>query len=180
MVPPVDKRKLSELRSKSATTESRTRREMIDACSRFCHLMGLPRSIGQIYGLLYLSASPLSLDDLVSILNISKGSASTGTRQLSQWGAIRQIWISGDRRDYYEVVADLVEFIRASYQNYVRPRLHATTLRLDSLTSSLDEDAARGLLTPDELRLCSERIKALARIQGKLRLVLPMAEKLML
>lgn len=165
---------------KRSLTDSRTRREMIDACSRLCHLMGLPRSIGQIYGLLYLSVNPLSLDDLVEILGISKGSASTGTRQLSRWGAIRQVWLAGDRRDYYEVVADLAEFIRASYQNYVRPRLHATSLRIESLTSSLDDDAAKGALTPEELKLCTQRIQALARIQGKLRTILPFAEKLLL
>ena len=52
-------------------------------------VLGLPRSIGEIYGLLFISQSPMSLDDLVQRLDISKGSASQGLRMLKSLGAVR-------------------------------------------------------------------------------------------
>jgi len=52
---------------------------------------------------------PLSLDDLVEQLGISKASASMATRQLASWGAIRRIWVPGERRDFYEVIDDIGE-----------------------------------------------------------------------
>ena len=64
--------------------------------------LGLGRVVGQIYAYLYFSPEPRNLADLQDTLGISKGSASTCVRQLEQWGAVRKIWIKGDRKDYYE------------------------------------------------------------------------------
>jgi DNA-binding transcriptional regulator GbsR (MarR family) len=157
---------------------SQARHEMIEACARLCQLLGVPRSIGQIYGLLYLAVKPQSLDDMVKLLGISKGSASTGTRQLSAWGAIRQVWVPGERRDYYETVTDLAEFIRGSHTNFVKPRVVASGRRLDVILASLDEDHKQGLITAGEFKVCYERVKSLVKLQKKIQGVLPIAEKL--
>ena len=49
----------------------------------------MPRSVGQIYGLLYASPEPLSFSDIVERLEISKGSASQGLQLLRALGAIK-------------------------------------------------------------------------------------------
>jgi hypothetical protein len=51
-------------------------------------LFGVPKSVGQIYGLLYASPVPLSFSDIVERLDISKGSASQGLQLLRSLGAI--------------------------------------------------------------------------------------------
>ena len=63
---------------------------------------GLGRVTGQIYAFLYFSKESRSLTDMQEYLGISKGSASTCVRQLEAWGAVKKIWIKGDRRDYYQ------------------------------------------------------------------------------
>jgi HTH-type transcriptional regulator, glycine betaine synthesis regulator len=63
---------------------------------------GLGRVVGQIYAYLYFSQEPQGLNDMQEVLHISKGSASTCVRQLEQWGAVRRVWVKGDRKDYYE------------------------------------------------------------------------------
>jgi len=151
---------------------------MIEACDRLCQLLGLPRSIGQIYGFLYMSLKPVSLDDLVEFLGISKASASTGTRQLTAWGAIRQVWVPGDRRDYYETRVDLGEFLRTSYLNFVKPRVLASGGRLDSILAGLDQDLERGLMSAEEVRVVGDRVRNLMKIQSKLTSILPVAERL--
>ncbi len=50
--------------------------------------IGVPKSVGQIYGLLYASLAPLSFSDIVERLDISKGSASQGLQLLRSLGAI--------------------------------------------------------------------------------------------
>ena len=70
--------------------------------------LGLNRSVGQIYGLLYMSDKPLSLDDLVSKLKMSKGSVSLNIRELERWEAVKKIWVSGSRKDFYEVNPDFI------------------------------------------------------------------------
>ncbi|MFO1496853.1 MAG: hypothetical protein U1G07_00395 [Verrucomicrobiota bacterium] len=107
--------------SKAVHALSRTRMELIDTCGRLCQVFALPRSLGQIYGLLYLAPDPLSLDDIAELLGISKASASTGTRQLSSWGAIRQVWVPGARRDHFEAESDLGHLLRFGLTDILKP-----------------------------------------------------------
>lgn len=156
---------------------SRSRLEMVEATGRLFQLFGLPRSTGQIYGLLYLSKKPLSLDDFVEQLSISKGSASTGTRHLAAWGAIRQVWVPGERRDYFEALDDFRTIIRGGYAEFVKPRLNSSEARLEKILSELSEDQKTGVITRDEYEFCLGRLKRLGRLQKSLQRFGPLAEK---
>ena len=158
--------------------ESKARKDLIEAAGGMFQLLGMPRSAGQIYGLLYLSDKPLSLDDMVNLLSISKGSASMGTRHLASWGAIRQVWVPGDRRDHYEAVEDLGQLLRASYAEFVKPRLSSAEQRLARLFDELERDAERGAVSKSEYKFCSERLRVLLRFQEKVQGLGPVAEKL--
>ena len=152
---------------------------MIESGGRLCQLLGLPRSTGQIYGLLYLSLTPLSLDDIVELLQISKASASNGTRQLASWNAIRQVWVQGDRRDHYEVIADFASLVQGAYREFLKPRLRSSDRRLTGMLSSLDQDLAQGDITEAEYKLITNRLKELGKVQKKIEKWLPLAEKLL-
>ena len=159
--------------------QARSRRDMVEACGRLCQLLGLPRSIGLIYGLLYLSAEPLALDDVARLLGISKGSASMGTRQLSSWGAVRQVWVQGNRRDYFEAIPDLGTLMRGAYDNFAKPRITSSGKRLMQMEAYLEEDRREGLLSGEEYKLCQERIRAMAKMQKRIQQLAPLAEKLL-
>ena len=62
--------------------------EFIDYVSEAVKVFGLPKSVGEIYGLLYASKAPLSMDDLIGKLDISKGSASQGLKILRSINAV--------------------------------------------------------------------------------------------
>jgi DNA-binding transcriptional regulator GbsR (MarR family) len=151
---------------------------MIEACGRLCQMFGLARSVGQIYGLLYLAPQPLSLDDIAELLGISKASASTGTRQLSGWGGIRQVWVPGERRDHFTVEPELANLLRSGYTEFFKPRLVSSQKRLERLLATLDDDFNQGLLSREEYDLCAERLKSVAQMQKKLQTLVPLAEKL--
>jgi DNA-binding transcriptional regulator GbsR (MarR family) len=129
--------------------------------------------------LLYLSAQPLSLDDIVQMLGVSKASASTATRQLSAWGLIRQVWVPGERRDYFEVVEDLGGLIRGGYRDFIKPRLESSQRLFDSILSVLEEDAVAGAVSREEFRICAERLRKLCRMQKKLQAAAPLLERLL-
>jgi DNA-binding transcriptional regulator GbsR (MarR family) len=88
-------------------------------------VLGLPPSIGEIYGLLFISQSPLSLDDLVQRLKISKGSASQGLRTLKSLGAVRETNGNGngERRTYYEPAVELKRLVGGFIREQIRPHL---------------------------------------------------------
>ena len=63
----------------------------LESVSLFISIFGvlsLPRSVGEIYGLLFSTQEPLSLDDVQNRLQLSRGSASEGLRWLRSLGAI--------------------------------------------------------------------------------------------
>ena len=163
---------------RSEFVQSKALQEMVEVGGRICQLLGLPRSTGQIFGLLYLSAEPLSLNQMSSMLEISKGSASVGTRQLASWGAIRKVWIPGDRRDYYEIIEDLGLLMRGSYNNLIKPKIESSKNRLDILKFNLEEDFKSGAIPSDKKVILEGRINTLERIQERMLQLLPLIEKI--
>ena len=164
--------------SSSVLIQSKSWKEMIEVGSRICQMFGLPRSTGQIFGLLYLSTEPLSLNQMSSVLCISKGSASVGTRQLATWGAIRKVWIPGDRRDYYQVNEDLWQLIRNSYNNIIIPKIESSENRLNIINQKLNEDFSSGIISSDKKIILEGRIKALEKIQSRFKKIMSLTEKI--
>ena len=76
---------------------------MLDGLSQLADYFGFSKVMGQLYGVLLLSGEPMSLDDLLERLDISKASFSMNMRTLEQLGMVRQVWLRGksDRRKYY-------------------------------------------------------------------------------
>jgi len=85
---------------------------------------GFNRTVGQIYGLLYLNSNNLSLTEIAETLGISKGNVSLNTRLMEQWGLLRQFNRAADRRDYYEVEIDLWKIIRGILQTRERKKIN--------------------------------------------------------
>lgn len=73
---------------------------------------GFSKIMGQLYGLLYLSPKSLTLDEMAESLSISKGNVSINIRALERWNMVRQVWIKGDRKDFYEAETDFWKIIR--------------------------------------------------------------------
>lgn len=63
--------------------------------------VGLPRTVGRIYGVLFLSKAPMTFNEVVEAAGISKASASTGLRILSRLRAVVTVAGAGERRPSY-------------------------------------------------------------------------------
>ena len=64
---------------------------------------GGARTLGRLFGLLLAAQEPLSLDDMATLLQVSKASISTNARRCLQVGLVHRVSKPGDRRDYYEI-----------------------------------------------------------------------------
>lgn len=91
--------------------------------NQMCSKLGLNNIMAQLYAILYFSDKPLSLNDMVERLKISKGSASVNIRILERYGAVRNIWVKGSRKDYYEAEADISKVIIARIRSMAHGRL---------------------------------------------------------
>lgn len=80
---------------------------MLDGLGKLADYFGYNKVLGKMYGALLLSPKPMSLDDLMAHLDISKASVSMNMRMLENIGLAREVWVRGDRRKYYEAESDL-------------------------------------------------------------------------
>lgn len=137
-------------------------------------MIGMPKSIGEIYGLLYISRNPLSLDDLVEKLGISKGSASQGLKLLRTLGAIQEVEGADSRRTYFEADLRLKQLVGGFIREEVRPHLKSGDGKLKALA-----EAAAGEEDPVHREFYQRRIAKLDRWSKKARLVLPLLQKVL-
>ncbi len=68
---------------------------------------GVNKSIAQIQALLLIAPEPLSTDDIMEDLKISRGNANMSIRQLLDWGIIYKKSIPGDRKEYFIAEKDV-------------------------------------------------------------------------
>jgi len=85
----------------------------IQGLSRISHFWGFPKAMGAIYGALYLSPDPLSLDNIVDQVGVSKGAVSTNVRSLERLAMVHKHTRIGDRKDYYTAEIDFWKIIKS-------------------------------------------------------------------
>jgi DNA-binding transcriptional regulator GbsR (MarR family) len=130
---------------------------VVDLFSGMVRMLGLPPSIGAIYGLLFISREPLCLDDFVAKLGISKGSASQGLAVLKKLGALRPVELPA-RREYFAAEAALKKLVGGFLRSEVVPNLDhggEATARLLGTAAGIDDLARREFLVERLERLVS-------------------------
>jgi DNA-binding transcriptional regulator GbsR (MarR family) len=92
---------------------SRDKKQLEEARDRFVSswgaiatAWGINRSMAQIHAALMAASEPLTTDDLMDQLDISRGNANTNLRDLVDWGLIRQVVVRGERKQFFEAEKD--------------------------------------------------------------------------
>ena len=70
---------------------------------------GINRTMAQIQALLLLAPEPLSADEIMSKLNISRGNANMNVRALIDWGVAYKEHKPGERKEYFRAEKDIWE-----------------------------------------------------------------------
>jgi DNA-binding transcriptional regulator GbsR (MarR family) len=83
------------------------REKFIEAWGTFGSAWGINRSMAQVHALLLISHEPLSTEDVMEQLNISRGNANMNMRALIDWSLVRRVLKSGERREFFEAEKDV-------------------------------------------------------------------------
>lgn len=62
---------------------------------------GVNRTMAQIHALLMVSTAPLSADDVMEELKISRGNANMNIRALIDWGLAKKVLKPGERKEFF-------------------------------------------------------------------------------
>ena len=125
------------------------REEFIQVMSRISQFWGFPKAMGAIYGAIYLSPDPLSLDEIVEQVGVTKGAVSTHVRTLERLGMVHKQIRLGDRKDYYEAEEDFWKLIkgvlREREQQEFDLALRTVNNSLEMVDQAASDDADREL-----------------------------------
>ena len=155
-----------------------------DECVAFfaeiVQLFGVPKSVGQIYGLLYVSPEPLGFSAIVERLEISKGSASQGLQLLRSLGAINEADISStltdelgsSRRVAYEPELSLRQLVTGVMSERIAPLASAGADRLKHLKRLAEQ-------SPAHSEFYLERVNQLTTWRDRFTTVVPLLSALL-
>lgn len=87
---------------------------------------GVSRSVAQVHALLYITGEALPADQIASELSMARSNVSTSLRELEGWGIVRQVHILGDRRTYFEALADVWETLKVVLDERKRREMDPT------------------------------------------------------
>jgi len=106
---------------------------VIDLFLNAANSFGLPKSYGQIYGLLFCRDQSLAMDEIMKLLRISKGSASQGLRALRQLGAVSSVFEPGDRKERFVAEIRLRKLVAGFLREQADPHLEKGVARLQQI-----------------------------------------------
>ncbi|TRX61313.1 transcriptional regulator [Fulvivirga sp. M361] len=73
---------------------------------------GINKAMAQIHALLLISKQPLSTEDVMEELQISRGNANMNIRALIDWGIVQKELIVGERKEHFVAIKDVWELAR--------------------------------------------------------------------
>lgn len=139
--------------------------ELVEAGGRTAQSFGLSRIFGQLYMLLYMSPEPRSLDELASELGVSKASVSIASRKLEAWGAVRKVWVKGDRRDFYEAETDFRAILNGGLLTSLSKKLDSARVQIERSLAMVEQgtgDEERQKFLRERLKQAEQRRKRIA------------------
>lgn len=115
---------------------------VIDAIADTMDLYGVTPSIGRLYGVLYLSEEPMTLNQMSKSLGMSKPSISTGIHSLAEIEMVQKVWRKGERKDLYKAEKDFfvsfITFFCKKWERELSINLQAIEKSTEQLNSLLE------------------------------------------
>jgi len=109
------------------------RERFISEIAKNIHLYNITSSVGRLYGTVFFSEKPMTLDEMSESLGMSKTSMSTGIRALSEADMVGRVWEKGIRKDLYKTEDDWYK----SFSNvFIKRWRNATELNMDAIKDS--------------------------------------------
>ncbi|HSL44729.1 MAG TPA: ArsR family transcriptional regulator [Anaerolineales bacterium] len=133
------------------------KQDFTQGLSQISRFWGFPKGMGAIFGVLYLSPTPLSLDDIVEETGLTKGAISTEIRALARMGLVHRSSRLGDRKDYYEAETDFYAAVRSLLKERQNSEFDRAVRSVRETLETMDEN----WVEDEEWQFVYERVKAL-------------------
>lgn len=114
---------------------------------------GINRTMAQIHALLIISSAPLSAEEIMAELKISRGNANMNLHALMDWSLVERVHKLGERKDYFQADKDVWSMAVKIAQQRRQRELEPVMKLLKELQNVDSKDA-----DPAELKAFTESI----------------------
>lgn len=73
---------------------------------------GVNKTMAQVHALLLVSTKPLSAEDIMETLQISRGNVNMNVRALIDWGIVQKEFVVGERKEFFIAIKDIWELFK--------------------------------------------------------------------
>ena len=109
------------------------KQQFISSWGAFGTHWGINRTMAQIHALLLVSPDPLTQDDIMEELNISRGDTNMNIRELINWGLVDRVLITGERKEFFSAEKDIWKVVKQIVKERKKRELEPMLQLLDKL-----------------------------------------------
>lgn len=120
---------------------SEAKEKYIQTWGTFATNWGINRTMAQVHALLLANGKPLSTDEVMEQLEISRGNANMNLRALIDWGIVRKEFIKGDRKEYFVAEKDVWYLFKQITKERRKREIEPVISFLEELKNIEDSDS---------------------------------------
>jgi DNA-binding transcriptional regulator GbsR (MarR family) len=109
------------------------KQQFISSWGAFGTHWGINRTMAQIHALLLVSPDPMTQDDIMEELDISRGNTNMNIRELINWGLVERVLLPGERKEYFSAEKDIWKVIKQIVKERKKRELEPMLQLLDKL-----------------------------------------------
>ncbi|MDR6514817.1 GbsR/MarR family transcriptional regulator [Chryseobacterium camelliae] len=149
---------------------SEAKEKYIQTWGTFATNWGINRTMAQVHALLISSVKPLSTDEVMKQLEISRGNANMNLRALMDWGIVRKEFVKGDRKEYFVAEKDIWFLFKQITKERRKREIEPVIGFLEELKNIDDKDS-------DEAREFIRLMEDFSSVTGKINNIMDLAIK---
>ena len=104
---------------------------------------GINKTMAQVHALLLISTKPMSAEDIMEALQISRGNVNMNVRALIDWGIVSKEFVVGERKEFFVADKDIWELFKQITKERKKREIEPVIKVLDEL-QKVDDSTEEG------------------------------------
>ncbi|WP_417799330.1 GbsR/MarR family transcriptional regulator [Tenacibaculum sp.] len=100
---------------------------------------GINKTMAQVHALLLVSTKPLSADEIMETLKISRGNVNMNVRALIDWGIVSKEFVVGERKEFFVADKDIWELFKQVTKERKKREIEPVLKVLDELQEDVHD-----------------------------------------
>jgi DNA-binding transcriptional regulator GbsR (MarR family) len=105
---------------------------------------GINKTMAQVHALLLVSTKPLSAEDIMETLQISRGNVNMNVRALIDWGIVSKEFVVGERKEFFVADKDIWELFKQITKQRKKREIEPVLKVLEDL-QQVDDSSEEGV-----------------------------------